>query len=237
MGVLTDRYFKAIDDLLEKLKIDQNENIMKAAEIIANSVMNGGIIQTFGSGHSYGTALEISGRTGGLIPTKLLREPSTGIYERIEGVGETFAKECDFRQEDCIVIISNSGRNPISIEIAKVAKENGLKIIVLTSYEVSKNIESRHSSGKKLFDYADVILDNMGVYGDSALEVEGIPVKVGATSSIAGAMLLNSAVLESMDIMLKQGFTPPIFMSANIDGGLEYNDKLLCKYKDRLNRL
>lgn len=77
----------------------------------------------------------------------------------------------------------------------------------------------------------------MGVYGDSALEVEGIPVKVGATSSIAGAMLLNSAVLESMDIMLKQGFTPPIFMSANIDGGLEYNDKLLCKYKDRLNRL
>lgn len=237
MGCLTNRYFNAINELLEKLKVEQEENIMKAAEIIANSVMNGGIIQTFGSGHSYGTALEISGRTGGLIPTKLLREPSTGIYERIEGVGETFAKECDFRKDDCIVIVSNSGRNPLSIEIAKIAREKGVKIIVLTSYKISKDLKSRHSSGKKLFDYADVILDNMGVYGDSVLDVDGIPVKVGATSSIAGAMLLNCAVLEAMNIMIQNGYTPPVFMSANVDNGLEYNDKLLQKYKDRLNRL
>jgi len=237
MENMTDRYFKVIEELLKTIKENQRENIMKAAEVIAESVMKGGIVQTFGSGHSYGAALEIAGRAGGLIPTKVIQELSKGMYERIEGVGETFAKESDLREDDCIVLISNSGRNPLGIEIAKVAKERGLKVIVVTAYEISKNLTSRHSSGKRLFDYADVILDNMGVDGDAALEVEGLPVKVGATSSVAGAMLLNCAILEAIQIMLGKGFTPPIFISANVDGGVEFNEKLLAKYKDRLNRL
>lgn len=237
METMTNRYFKVIDELLKNLKENQKDNIMKAAELIAESVIKGGIVQTFGSGHSYGTALEIAGRAGGLIPTKIIQEFSKGMYERVEGVGETFAKESDLREGDCLVTISNSGRNPLGIEIAKVAKERGLKVIVVTAYEISKNLTSRHSSGKRLFDYADVILDNMGIEGDSALEVEGLTVNVGATSSIAGAMLLNCAVLESIQIMLDKGFIPPIFMSANVDGGLEFNNKLLAKYKDRLNRL
>lgn len=235
--MLSEKYYEEIGKLLEKVRVNQKDNVMKAAEIIAESIMSGGLLQAFGSGHSFGTALEVCGRAGGLIPSKQIKEPSGGMYERIEGVGETFAHESDFRKGDVMILISNSGRNPLSIELAKVAKEREVKVIVVTAYEISKNLSSRHSSGKRLFDYADVILDNMGIEGDSCLEVPGLPVKVGATSSIAGAMLLNSAVLEAIEIMVSKGFTPPVFMSANVDGGLEFNEQYLCKYRDRLNRM
>ncbi|MGL4106915.1 SIS domain-containing protein [Clostridium sp. LP20] len=234
--MLSEKYYDEILQLLGKIRVKQKENVMRAAELIAESITNGGILQAYGSGHSYGTALEICGRAGGLIPSKQIIEPSGGIYERIEGVGEAFIKMTDLRKEDILIIISNSGRNPLGIEIAKGAKEKGIKVIIVTCYEVSKKLTSRHSSGKMLFDYADVILDNMGVEGDSCLEVPGLPVKIAGTSSIAGAMLLNSAVIEAIEIMVNKGFIPPVFMSANVDGGKEFNEKLLSKYKDRLTR-
>lgn len=230
-------YMDLMKNLVADLEKSQRENILKAGEIIAESIMNGGIMQTFGSGHSYANAIEIAGRAGGLIPAKAIVEPAMGDYERIEGVGEAFISKSDLRKEDCLVIISNSGRNPLIIEISEKAKEVGMKIIAVTSLEVSKQLTSRHSNGKMLYDYADVVLDNRGVYGDAAIEMEGLPIKTGPTSSISGAILLNCVVVEAIEKMIAKGYVPPVYMSENIDGGPEFNIELLAKYKDRLNRV
>ena len=230
-------FFDKIKEVTKDVRDTQGENIKKAAEIIAESIMNGGIIQAFGSGHSYAGAIEIAGRAGGLIPAKVLKEPSGGKYETIEGVGTKFMEEVDIRENDCFVLISNSGRNPMSIEIAEWAKERGNKIIVVTSLDISKTMTSRHSSGKKLYEFADVVLDNRGVEGDAIIELEGLDTKVCGTSSITAAMLLNATILEAIQIMLDKGYVPPVYMSANVDGGPEFNKKLVEKYAYRLRRI
>ena len=232
----SDKFFNKVDELIADIKATQKKNISDAAAVIANSIMSGGIIQAFGSGHSYAAAIEIAGRAGGLIPAKVIEDKAKGQYEVIEGVGKKLMETADINPKDCFVIISNSGRNPLPIEIAQCAKEKSCKIIVVTSYEVSKKLTSRHSSGKKLYDFADVILDNRGTEGDSAIELPGLPVKVCATSSIAAALLLNCTVLEAIEIMLSKGYTPPIYMSENVDGGHEFNNKVKMKYANRIYR-
>ncbi len=234
---MRNEYFKVIEALLNEVEKTQSEHITKAAHLIANSIMEGGILQAFGSGHSYAAAIEICGRAGGLIPAKVIKEPAMGNYEAIEGVGALFVKRCDFRKNDVVVIISNSGRNPLPLEIALKVKEVGAKLIVVTSLEASKQLSCRHSGGKNLWEYADVVLDNRVAFGDATIEVPGLPVKVCGTSSVAAAALLNASVLEAIQLMVSKNFIPPVYMSANVDGGNEFNEKLINKYADRLNRV
>lgn len=229
-------FFDTIEEIIKDVRKTQGENIKKAAEIIANSIMNDGIIQAFGSGHSYAGAIEIAGRAGGLIPAKVLEEPSRGKYETVEGVGTKFMEDVDIEENDCFVLISNSGRNPMIIEIAQWVKERGNKIIAVTSLDVSRNMTSRHSSGKMLYELADVVLDNRGVEGDAAIKLEGMKTKVCGTSSITAAILLNATVLQAIEIMLDRGYVPPVYMSQNVDGGPEFNKKLVEKYAHRLLR-
>ncbi len=99
------------------------------------------------------------------------------------------------------------------IEIAEWAKERGNKIIVVTSLDVSKTMTSRHSSGKMLYELADVVLDNRGVEGDAAIELEGMETKVCGTSSITAAILLNATILQSIQIMLDKGYATSIYES------------------------
>ncbi|HHW02137.1 MAG TPA: SIS domain-containing protein [Thermoanaerobacterales bacterium] len=230
------KYFDVIEKLIKELKETQQDNIKKAGHIIAESIINGGILHAFGSGHSYAAAIEVAGRAGGLIPAKAVEEPSRGLYETVEGVGAKLMENYDLRPNDCFIIISNSGRNPLVIEVADFVKKNGNKLIAVTSLDVSRKLKSRHSSGKNLYQFADVILDNRGVEGDSAIQLEGMPVKIGPTSSVAAAVLLQATIVEAVEIMLAKGYTPPVYMSANVDGGPEFNQKLVEKYADRLFR-
>ncbi len=234
MGEFYEVFVEKINEVVADVLASNNESIKKAGELIANSIMNGGILQAFGSGHSYCAAVEICGRAGGLIPSKAINEPARGMYEMLEGTGVQFCKKLDTDKNDVFVIISTSGRNPLGIEIADHVKKQGIPIIVVTSLEVSKSMSSRHSSGKHLYDFADVVLDVKGVHGDAIVEVEGMPEKVMGTSSIASMMLLDCAVLHSIKLMLEAGYTPPVYRSANIDGGPEFNDMIVEKYKHRL---
>lgn len=230
------KYFEVIEELMLEIINTQSENIHRAANIIAEAIMNGGIVHSFGSGHSYAAAIEVAGRAGGLICSKAIEEPSRGMYEMIEGVGTRLMETFDLRENDCAIIISNSGRNPLGIEIANHIRNHGNKIIVVTSLDASKKLKSRHSTLKNLYEFADVILDNRVMEGDSSIEIEGLPSKIGPTSSIAAALLLNSTIIEAVEIMISNGYTPPVYLSANIDGGPEHNKKLVAKYAERLYR-
>jgi len=229
-------FFDEMEKLIPVLKQEEG-NMRKAGHLIAQSIMSGGILQAFGSGHSACVAVEICGGAGGLIPSKQVKELSGGQYERIEGVGTAFAEMWDIRKNDCLFIISNSGRNPLIIEMAMAGRSIGVPVIAVTGLEVSKHSTSRHSSGKMLWQLADVILDNHSVEGDAAIEVPGLPTKIGGTSRISADIMVDQTMVFAVHEMLEAGYVPPVFMSANVDGGPEFNKQYTAKYADRLYRV
>ncbi len=227
------QFFDVIQDLFKKLET-QKDAVEQAGQATAKALMNKGIIQAFGSGHSMGGAMEVTTRAGGFIPSKMLKDFSIGTYEMIEGVGTQFMRKVDVRENDVVFIISNSGRNPLGVEIATIAKEKGATTIAVTSLEASKNLTSKHSSGKRLFEVCDIVLDNCAPDGDAAIELAGLDSKVCGVSAITCNMLLQSAMLRAAEIMLENGVEPPVYKSANVDGGPEYNQKLEAMFFDRI---
>lgn len=230
-------FFDKARELTEELEKTQAESIHQAAKLVADSIMNDGIIQAFGSGHSYAAAIEVCGRAGGLIPSKVIMDPAGGYYESIEGVGSLLTHRLQAKPNDIFFLISNSGRNPMGIELAEWIKSQGCKLIVVTALDASQTAASRHSSGKLLYEFADVILDNRSVQGDAALELEGLEGKVCGTSSFSAVLLLQQTIYEAVELMLEKGYTPPVYRSANIDGGYEYNFAIEDKFADRIFHL
>lgn len=228
-------YQEYLNIALERIKSmqeSQGEKIREAARIVGDTIAAGKHVYTFGSGHSQLIAREVSERAGGLAPVFHLPDPTWGMVERLEGYGETLLQQYPIQEDEVIFVISNSGRNPEPIEVAQGAKARGLKVIVVTSLEHSTNVESRHSSGKRLFEFGDVILDTCAPVGDAALSFEGFPVKAGALSTVLGAAIVNAVMVEAIQYLLDQGLTPPIFISANVDGSDEHNAELMERYKD-----
>jgi len=235
---MNSRYIEKSIELLKEIDKLEKENIEKAGKAIGDTIMNGGILITFGSGHSLSGAKEIVSRAGGLFPTKMIHDPSDGKFERLEGCGYALVKQTEILPEDLVIIISNSGRNPAGIEIALKAKEKGAKVLAVTAVESSKLLSSRHSSGKRLFEIADYVLDLHSEPGDASLNVEGINEKICGTSTISTVALLQSAILYSVEYMISKGYVPPIRISANVDGGtLERSLEIEKKYANRIYRI
>ena len=231
---MENKVYSVVEDLLKTIKETQGENIEKAGRLFAESLKNGGLLQAFGSGHLQAGANELCQRSGGFIATKQIKEPAEGCYEEIEGVGTSFMKRVDIRANDVMVLISKSGRNPLTIEMAMIAQEKGAKVIAITSLEHSKKLKSKHSSGNNLWQVADVVLDNCVVNGDGSIDLKGLDTKICDMSSITTAILIEATVYRCAEILLSEGMVPEIFKSKNIDGGLEYNNRLLSKYFNRI---
>ena len=157
--------------------------------------------------------------------------------ERQEGLAEALFDEYGIKKDDVIVIISNSGRNGVIVDMALLCKERGVTVVALTNLNHTYAGQSRHKSGKRLCEIADITLDNFGCTGDACVEVEGVSGKICPTSTVAGALILNAIVAECVEACIAEGFEPEHFASANIDGGDEINNKLLEKYKKEIKHL
>jgi uncharacterized phosphosugar-binding protein len=218
-------------------RYNQSMNIELASEIIINSLKKGGILIAFGSGHSIAGALELVNRRGGLIPARLLIEPSFGKYEVIEGYGSRLMEEVDLRENDVFFIISNSGINPLIVEIAEKVKSKGVKLIALTSLKGSKELRSNHSSGKKLYEFADVVIDNNVPALDVCISIEGIEADVVGISSIANSVLLQPVIIRVIQVLKEDGFGHLVYdVSSNSEETQLQQQKTFVLYKDRLLR-
>ena len=218
-----------------------NKTTLKAAGLrIADSIAKDGVLHTFGSGHSQILAAEIERRAGGLVPVSSINDPADGWPEQIVGYGarlfQRYAYQYAVQPGDVVLVISNSGRNASPIEVALEAKAAGLDVVVLTSLDMSKSTSSRHVSGKKLYELGDYVLDNGGVPGDAAIDAPGFDYKVGPTSTMSGALLLNLLSMEIIEQLIAMGITPPTYVSQNADGGAEHNEALATKYRHRIRR-
>jgi len=240
-----DVYMEKIQSMLKIIQEKERENIFKASEIIAESLAKGGVLHVFGSSHSSLIAQEIFYRAGGLVPVNLIFELPLSLesattstwFERLEGYAKRILDKYQLAPNEVILIISTSGRNPVPIEMAMEAKKRGLKVIALTSLKYSKAVESRHSSGKKLFEIADIVIDNQTVPGDAIVEIEGVPPKVGPTSAVIGCAILHALIIRVVELLVEKEISPPIWVAANMPGGDEINAKYIEKYRARIRYL
>jgi uncharacterized phosphosugar-binding protein len=237
---LADSFFETSRALQARVYETNREVLRAAGRHIAASIASGGVLHTFGSGHSQILAAEIERRAGGLVPVSSIHDPADGWPEQIPGYGarlfQRYAYQYAVQPGDVVLVISNSGRNPSPIEVALEARAAGLSVVVLTSLEMSRQASSRHPSGQKLFELGDFVLDNGGLPGDAALEAPGFPYKVGPTSTLSGALLLNLLSMEIIEQLIAEGHTPPTYVSQNADGGAEHNEALAKKYRHRIRR-
>ncbi|MFA6288565.1 MAG: sugar isomerase domain-containing protein [Opitutaceae bacterium] len=237
---LADSYFASATALLARAR-EKNAPTLKAlGPLIGKSIAAGGVLHTFGSGHSELIGREIIGRAGGLMPVTGLIDPGYGFSENVVGYGTRLAERHDnhyhFKAGESIVVISNSGKNSSPIEVALYAQKKGVHVIALTSLEMSTTSKTVHPGGKNLHAIADHTLDNLGVTGDAITEVA--PGRfAGPTSTLIGATLLNLLTLEVLDWLQTHGHPLPLVTSQNIPGGMEANIELSQKYRTRLSKL
>ncbi len=234
MASSSERYYSIVRDLIDRIASTQRESIHKAAEMISNHIAGGGILYLLGSGHSLAIAMEAHDRAGGLAPVDVIYDPTFGRAERLEGYAECLLKKYNIPAGGVVVIISNSGRNALPIEVALHCKTKGIRTIAVTSLAHSKSVGSRHSSGKRLFEIVDVVIDNCGIVGDAALEIEGLPGRACPTSGIAGMFIIESIIAQTIENLARSGEEPPVLLSANVDEGDAHNKKLYETYFDRI---
>jgi uncharacterized phosphosugar-binding protein len=239
-------YFDVIRSLLSEAETRNAAALGKAADEIATCLQQGGLLHTFGTGHGHMLAEEIFYRAGGLVPVNAILDPPLMLHlsalsstqvERLSGYAEVILDRYEANRGDVIIIASNSGRNSVPIEMALAAQARGLTVIALTSLAHSQAQPSRHASGKRLFEIADIVLDNCGQVGDAALTIEGLPGKIGATSTVIGAALLHALVCTTIQKMIERGTIPPVTTSSNVAGGDAHNAELYRPYRNRIRHL
>src|SRR5215831_13918288 len=199
-------YFDKTLQLLNHLRETQTPAIERAAEICADSIADGGLVFLFGNGHSRMMCEEMIPRQGcypgfvalvelalsnhaSIVGTNGLRAPLH--LEKFEGYAEEILKGFKFGPHDAMIIISTSGIRPVIVEMALGARRRGMPVIALCSVRHCSSAVSGHSSGQKLTDSADVVLDNQVPEGDCAVEIPGLEWRTGPTSTLCGAMLIN----------------------------------------------
>lgn len=240
-----DRYLELALQQIHAAADSQRGAIDAAAGLVADALIAGRFLYAFGTGHSHMLAEEPFYRAGGLAracaildPPLMLHEGAAASSQREQQTGYA-AQVLDrypLTAGDVLVIASNSGRNAVPVEMAITARQRGIRTIAITSLNHSRAFPSRHPSGKRLFELADLVLDNTGVPGDAALELPGLPRKVGPTSTVVGALLLNAMVVRAIELALSRGHTPEVYASSNADVP-GWNEALIAKYQPQIRHL
>ncbi len=243
------RYLREISKYIAKLEETQKDNINAAAEVMADAIKNGKQIFSFGASHSFIVTMEMVYRTGGLmlvnpiVPHGMNLDvrpmTMTSQIERIEGYGSVLLEGSPAEAGDVLIIISTSGRNSVALDMAIAARKKGLRIIGITSMDYTLAVTSRHSSGRKLYELCDIVIDNCAPYGDACVELRlaggDLESKAGPVSSVTGTAIANQLAVSVCDILQREGVDAPVFVSANTDIGDSYNKKLLEENKDRIH--
>lgn len=243
MPSLADTYHDRASGLLARARETNAPVIARLAPLIGQSVARGGVVHTFGSGHSEVIAREIIGRAGGLVCITGIIDPTGGFIENLPGYGTKLVERYDRQYQllpgETVIVISNSGKNASPIDVALYARQKGLTVVALSCLAMSRATASQHPSGKRLFECADYVLDNGGVPGDAIVDIDAQanpPLKAGPTSTLIGCSVLNWLMLAVIDWLKAGGHPLPLLRSQNLPGAIEHNRALGRKYQGRLSR-
>ena len=231
-----------INVLLDELYESQKDNMEETAQAMKQCIEDGGVVHVFGSGHSVGLGIDIKGRVGSLVPIHIMEMSdfvtrggvpaeefmdTKVIFERKPGVAKMLYDLYDIKPQDIFIVISNSGINGVVIDIASLAKDNGHKVIIITSMKHTLVEEPRHPSGKKLYQFGDIVIDNCGPHGDALIQTEGVA-KVCSVSSICNNCIAQAMAARTIELLKQDGYELPI-----LTGEKEHDEALLKKYEGR----
>lgn len=237
-------YFEKIEEQIHALGVNSMPSILKAAEAMANSIAAGRVVYYFGSGHSVIPCLDVFPRYGsfcGLQPihnTPLMWQnvigpggtPELLWIERQEGYMQNVLKYYVIKPEDTFIVISHGGLNAASIECAQIAKSHGSTVIGITSMENYRLNPAKHSSGKKLADVCDIVIDNGAPPEDSIIEIEGWSSPVAASSTVTVLTISMALVAQTAANLSSRGIEIPTFVSPNVAKTPEHNEKVYDAY-------
>lgn len=232
-----DTYFKEVEQRFALMK-EETEAIEQAAELLLEAEKGKHTIYTFGSGHSHMIGQDIYARAGGYakvypineIEMTLATHPTKSTtLERTASYADVLDAIYTVEKGDVLIVTSNSGRNPLVIEYTMRARKKGAKIIAITSLSHSKTIASRHESGLRLFELADVVLDNHAPYGDATTPIDDT-CSMGPVSTLTGCFLAQCVMGRFVELLKEHGMDAPVFASSNMDGADERNRELFQRY-------
>ncbi|NLJ86806.1 MAG: sugar isomerase domain-containing protein [Firmicutes bacterium] len=239
---LIGKYFDAILDIVGKVRESQRGPIDDAAIILAECVSTGGAIHIYDTGHMLDS--ELIGRAGGLFLMKpfcyalkvenpVRHREGWRLSISREGLARYAIGASNMRPGDVFLIGSVSGKRLEVVDLALTAKSMGITVIAVTSIEYSSFLPSEHSSGKRLFEVADLILDNCAPIGDAILEVEGLDVPICPASGITASIIMWAVTAALIEKLLAKGITPSVYRSINYPGEDEHNKAMAEIYAEK----
>jgi uncharacterized phosphosugar-binding protein len=228
-------YFETAGALLQEIAAQEMDKITQVGKAAARSMMNGGILHLFGVGHSAIPAHELYIRAGSLTNARPVSlEYILDLFEQVNGVGTTLMRNFDGRPGEVLIVLSNSGVNPLPLEVALEAKKRQLFTVGICSFAHSGSVQPKHPSGQRLMDVVDVAIDTHVPAGDAGLELRGVPSKVCPLSNVAGITIVHAIAAETIEQIVAMGGTPPVRISRNLPGGAEHNQKYIEQYGERI---
>lgn len=244
-GKLADQFFDAAIDLLQRVRDEEAQSITAAGTLLADTVTDGGRLFAFGAGHSSLAAQDVVYRAGGLALMNLLAVPGVvgvdvmpatlgSALERVDGLATAVLDSSPLRSGDALVIISLSGRNALPVEMALHARALGVKVIGVTSAAYATETRSRHTSGTYLRDHCDIVLDSKIPIGDATLTLDTVPAPFAPASTVVTSAILQAVMATAAGALAERGIEPPLLRSGNVDGGHEWNNRVMQKYGDRI---
>lgn len=239
-----DKYIDIIEKLLDEVEVKEEENINIVCKLMYETMKKDKMVHIFATGHSHMFAEELFYRAGGLVPINPILEPflmqhegavRSTKFERLSGISEIIYNSLEVDIEEPFIIVSNSGINAVPIEMARIAKSKGHKVIAITSVNSSQDLVSRDKEGKHLYEVCDYVIDNHTPMGDGVFKTKyGY---IGASSTILNSFIAQKIVLGIIALYEADGLVPPIYISANTKGGDEHNQELYDKFKRKIRCL
>ena len=233
------RFESGIIAMLQKFVTTQQNTLETVAKEVVRHLQLGGRFFAVGTGHSHMVGEEFYARAGGLACIQLIApmELTLGEHplksttiERIAEYAHVIISQYQISENDIVMITSNSGRNSMPVEMALELNRRGITTVAFTNLTHSQEVTSRHPSEKRLFEVCDYIIDNCGCVGDAFMELDGVKGKMGSSSSIIGMFMAQSLSLLIAEEMARQGMEVPVFLSANVDAGDAWNERIMKEY-------
>ncbi len=244
-GEVMDLYYKEVIGIIDEIRATEKEHILQAAHMIADQVAADKLVYVFGpGGHSNLAAMEVFFRAGGLMHISAILNQETMLSsgalksmqtERLPGYGSIVVNDYGIGEGDLLVVVNAYGINSATIDAALTARKNGARVIGVSSVEHASTCPAdhpaRHPSKKNLHDIVDCHVDCKVKLGDATIELEGFEQKIGALSTYANAYVMNSIVVEAINILVNRGINPPVWRSGNCPGGDEWNNRFLERFR------
>lgn len=231
---------------------EQEDNIVKAAEWFSKSILEGRMVHMFASGHSRILIEEMWPRYGSFPGFNPIVELSLTFHnlvvgangqrqamflENVSGLAGRILRNFDISSQDCALVVSSSGCNIVPVEMAELFQERKIKVVAIITKEHSLKSKSKRTDGKKLGDFADLVLDTGAPAGDAMVHIDGLDTPVAPGSTVGGALIVNAIKAELASLLTKAGQPPKVLTAAVVAGETRAAELFESAYDEHAHRL